>query len=342
MRFPDALRSQARSCAALGSPFMGRLLMLLADHMPLGTPLRDRIEGWPAPLGPSHASLPLRLAGGLHNLVLTGADPALAAVYPPHEVDDARLIRETLAALDRNQAFLLSWIDSPPQTNEVRRSAGLIPAAHVISARFSLPFVLSELGASGGLNLMFDRYGLQAGDATLGAQDPVLTFTPDWQGPPPAATPFHVSDRRGVDLTPMDLHDPAQVTRLLSFLWPDQPERRALTRQAIGALQAPVDPGDAIDWLTTRLSAPRLGHVHVIFHTVAWQYFPEAVQDRGEALITEAGARATDEAPLARIAMEADDSDRRGAALTLQCWPDGERRELARVDFHGRWIDWTG
>ena len=33
MRFPDALRDQARSCTALGSPFMGRLLTLLADHM---------------------------------------------------------------------------------------------------------------------------------------------------------------------------------------------------------------------------------------------------------------------------------------------------------------------
>lgn len=341
MRFPDALRDQARSCTALGSPFMGRLLTLLADHMPLGSPLRDKIEGWPAPLGSSHASLPLRLAGGLHNLVLTGADPALAAVYPPNQTDDDRLIREVLAALDRNARFLIQWIDRPPQTNEVRRSVGLIPAAHVLAARFPLPFIISELGASGGLNQMFDRYALQAGDSRLGAEDPVLTFTPDWTGPLPAPAPFRIANRRGVDLTPLNLLDPQEVTRLLSYLWPDQPERRDMTLRAVETLDSEIDQGDAIDWLQTRLGSQRRGHVHVIVHTVAWQYFPPDTQDQGEALIAEAGAKATKEAPLARISMEAD-NDGRGAGLTLQAWPGGDRTQLARMDFHGRWIDWTG
>ena len=341
MRFPDALRDQARSCRALGSPFMDRLLPGLADHMPPGTPLRDRIEGWPAPLGSSHASLPLRLASGLHHLVLTGSDGALADVYPPNAVDDATLIRTVLDALDRHESFLMSWIDRPPQTNEVRRSTGLIPAAHVLAARFGLPFVLSELGASGGLNLMFDRYALRAGGIQLGAEDPVLTLTPDWTGPVPDPVAFRIADRRGVDLTPLNLLDPAEVTRLMSYLWPDQAERRRLTLRAIETIELSIERGDAIDWLHTRLSAQRKGHVHVIFHTVAWQYFPADLQARGEALIAEAGAQATDEAPLARIAMEADDAGR-GAGLTLQFWPGGQTEQLARIDFHGRWIDWTG
>ncbi|MAC79775.1 MAG: hypothetical protein CML66_17120 [Rhodobacteraceae bacterium] len=341
MRFPDALHDQARSCVSLGSPFMGRLLSFLADHMPRDSALWDRIETWPAPLGPSHASLPLRLAGGLHNLVLTGADPDLAAVYPPHDADDARLGDAVLAALARNQPFLLDWIARPPQTNEVRRSVGLIPAAHVIAARFPLPFVTSELGASGGINQMFDRYALRAGDVTLGAPDPVLTLTPDWTGPTPEPAPFAIADRGGVDLTPLNLKDKDEVTRLLSYLWPDQPDRRDLTLRAVAALDATIDKADAIDWLETRLATPRPGHVHVIYHTVAWQYFPDAVQARGEALIARAGAQATAEAPLARIAMEADGKGR-GAGLTLRTWPDGESRDLARIDFHGRWIDWTG
>jgi hypothetical protein len=28
------------------------------------------------------------------------------------------------------------------------------------------------------------------------------------------------------------------------------------------------------------------------------------------------------------------------AALTVTLWPGGETRELARVDFHGRAVDW--
>ncbi|MBB95929.1 MAG: hypothetical protein CML68_15220 [Rhodobacteraceae bacterium] len=340
-RFPDALRDQAKSCDSLGSPFMGRLLRLLAGSMPTDTPLRAKIEAWPAPLGSSHASLPLRLAGGLHNLVLTGTDPDLAALYPPNDVPDDALITGVLATLDRHQDFLLDWIDRPPQTNEVRRSTALIPAAHVLANTFNLPFVISELGASGGLNLMFDQYALQAGDRVLGAEDPVLTFTPDWAGPVPPAAAFRVDDRRGVDLTPLDLLDPAEVTRLLSYLWPDQPERRQMTLTAIDALTAVIDRQDAIDWLETRLSAPRIGHVHVIFHTVAWQYFPPDLQDHGEAVLAKAGARATAEAPLTRIAMEADTTGP-GARLTLQTWPGGALRTLARVDFHGRWIEWLG
>lgn len=340
MRFPDALREQARSCVALGSPFMGRLLPFLAEHMPRDTALWDKCETWPAPLGPSHASLPLRLAGGLHNLVLTGADPDLASVYPPNDVDDAQFGQQVLAALARNEAFLLDWINSPPQTNEVRRSAGLIPAAHVLAARFPLPFVTSELGASGGINQMFDRYALTANNVTLGAADPVLTFAPDWTGPVPDPVPFTIADRAGVDLTPLNLKDPAEVTRLLSYLWPDQAARREMTLNAIAALDAQIIKGDAVDWLETRLATPHPGHVHLIYHTIAWQYFPPEAQARGEALIAEAGARATEDAPLARIAMEPDDAGR-GAGLTLQTWPEGERKQLARMDFHGRWIDWT-
>ncbi|MEM8730332.1 MAG: DUF2332 family protein [Pseudomonadota bacterium] len=341
MTFPEALRDQAISCSALGSPFMGRLLNGLADHMSRDSALYRKIETWPAPLGPSHASLPLRLAGGLHHLVLTDADEALSGVYPPNEVEDAQLMQTCIDALERHSERLLDWIERPPQTNEVRRSVALVPAAHHIAAQFPLPFVVSELGASGGINLMFDRYGLTAGETRLGAAQPVLTFAPDWSGPVPAAVPFEIAARRGVDLTPLDLQNPDEVTRLLAYLWPDQPDRRSMTLQAVQSLEAEVDTGDAVDWLAHRLETPHPGHVHVIYHTVAWQYFPSDVQARGEALIDAAGSRATKAAPLARVSMEADDAGR-GAGLHLQVWPDGDRRQLARIDFHGRWIEWTG
>ena len=29
-------------------------------------------------------------------------------------------------------------------------------------------------------------------------------------------------------------------------------------------------------------------------------------------------------------------------AITLTLWPGGERRELGRADFHGRWVRWQG
>ncbi|MGV6847284.1 MAG: DUF2332 domain-containing protein [Marinibacterium sp.] len=340
MRLARALTHQAEACRSLGSAFMHRLLCLLADALPRDSPLYSKVESWPGDLGPSGRSVPLRLAGGLHALVISGADPKLAAVYPPNAAPDAVFAGAVLGALERNAAFLLDWIDRPPQTNEVRRAAPLIAAAHRLAGLYPLPFILSELGASAGLNLMFDRFALVAGGQRLGPQDPVLTLTPDWTGPVPDKADLQVSDRRGVDLTPLDVADPGDITRLFACLWPDQPDRRDLTRRAIAAFDANVDAADAVDWLAKRLASPTPGHLHLIYHTIAWQYFPADAQRRGREILESAGHRATDHAPLAWLAMEADDAGP-GAGLTLRIWPGNRAIALGRADFHGRWVIWN-
>jgi hypothetical protein len=337
----DAFRDQARACAGLGSPFMGRLMALAADRLAPGTPVADRVLGWPGETGPSGASVPLRLAGALHALVIDGTDPALAAVYPPAAPSDAALWAAVEAALHGHEARLLHWLDSPPQTNEVRRSAALIAAASSIAARHPLPFVLSELGASAGLNLAFDRFTLDADGTRLGAPESAVTLAPDWCGPVPDPRPIRVTDRAGVDLNPLDPREAEARLRLLAYLWPDQPHRRRLTEAAIALADTVPDRGDAADWLARRLGQRHEGRVHMVFHTVAWQYFPERTKAACRAALDAAGARATATAPLAHVGMEADATPGR-AALTVTLWPGAETRELARVDFHGRAIDWHG
>ena len=83
--------------------------------------------------------------------------------------------------------------------------------------------------------------------------------------------------------------------------------------------------------------------MHIIQHTVAWQYFPAHAQHRGTALIEAAGARATPETPLAWMQMETDGDTTGaiGAALTLRLWPGDLTLHLGRADFHGRWVKWT-
>ena len=291
MNLREAFARQAKACAGLGSPFMGQLLQLCAAHWHDGLPLAGKFAAFTGDIGPGGASLPLRLAGGLHALVLTGRDAGLAAVYPPNVVADRTLWQAAEAAMQDHAAFLDSWCDSPPQTNEVRRSIALIAAGQVLAARFGLPFVISELGASGGLNLMWDRYALDIKGKVFGPDAPALTLAPDWHGPLPPRAEVTVEDRRGVDLNPLDAHNPDDALRLLAYLWPDQPERLSRTRAAIAAQDAPVDCGDAIDWLAQRLATPRPGVLHLIYHTVAWQYFPPEAQDRGTALIEAAGSR---------------------------------------------------
>lgn len=342
MTLGAAFRAQAAACQALHSPFMARLLNLLADNWPAG-PVDRYLQGFSGDIGPGGASLPLRLAGGLHALVLGGDCPQLANVYPPHAADDAQLVAALLHALDRHADGLIAWAQSPPQTNEVRRSAALIAGAHVATARFDLPIHLSELGASAGLNLLWDHYALRVGPQQFGPEDPALTLSPDWIGPPPPRTKAQIASRRGVDLSPIDATTPKGRLRLLAYLWPDQPQRLALTRSA-ASLPAPrVDQGDAIDWLQQRLDTAPTGHLHLIQHSIAWQYFPQEAQDHGRAMITAAGDKATDDRPLAWLSLEAaPPAHAPGAALTLRLWPGNITLPLGRADFHGRWIHWNG
>lgn len=339
MTLPEAMRQQAAACAGLGSPFMDQLLTVLADRWAEDTALGRLCADWPGDIGPGGASLPLRLAGGLHALVLSERDTDLAALYPPRSVSGDALAAGVSAALARHQGFMLDWMQSAPQTNEVRRSAVLIAGAHRIASRYPLPFVTSELGASAGLNLIWDRYALSVGGQALGPGNPVLTLRPEWRGPAPSPAPITVTDRRGVDLNPVDTRDPLQALRLFAYLWPDQPHRMELTRAAIAAREGVVDQADAIDWLAPRLETQRPGHIHLIYHTVAWQYFPKDRQALGTRLIEAAGARATDTAPLAWLAME-NDGRADGAAVTLRLWPGDHHIVLGRADFHGRWVHW--
>jgi hypothetical protein len=332
-----AFLEQAGHCEALDSPFMGRLLRMLSAHWPTDTALARKCATFAGDIGPKGHSLPLRIASGLHALVLTQADPALAAVYPPHTPTDPQLQEGVVAALQRNDAFLCDWITHAPQTNEVRRSAVLIGAAQLLTARFGLPLKLSELGASAGLNLMFDQFHLAVGEGYGPESDVVLI--PDWQGALPPEGALTVVDRRGVDLNPLNSRDPDHALRLQAYLWADQAERIARTRAAIALQDAEVDASDAIDWLEARVAAPQDGALHLIYSTVAWQYFPTEGQARGTMIIEAAGAKATETAPLAWLSYEAD-AHPRGAALTLRLWPGDVTIDLGRADFHGRWVDW--
>jgi hypothetical protein len=333
-----AFLGQAKACDALGSPFTARLCRAAAAHLTSETAVGQRILAWQG--DPSHAgdSVPLRLAGALHALVLTGKIDKLTDI-----ADEDALWHATQTVFAQHSDFILERLKSPPQTNEVRRSAALLPGFLTIASLFGKPLVLSEVGASAGLNLQFDRYHYDLGGTQWG-DDSAVRLSPEWHGSPPPRADITVEDRAACDLNPLDPSSDTDRLRLMSYIWADQTDRLERTNNA---LKIAVDNGlkveraDAVDWLTQRLATPFSGTVHVVYHTIAWQYLPADLQQRGDALVAAAGDRATSTAPLARLQMEADGQPD-GAALTLQIWPTGEKHEIGRADFHGRWVKWKG
>ncbi len=342
MTLEDAFLDQARSNRGLGSPFTARILTLVAQRLSHPNPVIDRMRAWPGDVTNRGASLPLRILAGLHALVLSGACPELAACYPPNPCpDDTALGAAIDTAFAQHPDILLQWLDSPPQTNEVRRAAVIIAAAHWLANRFDIDrFVASELGASAGLNLMWDRFRLDLACGVFGPRASGVRLDPEWRGPCPPAAEIEVIDRRGVDIAPLDPHDPDDALRLTSYLWPDHPWRLERARAAMAIAEAPVDRGDAGPWLADRLATPHPGAIHLVTHTVAWQYFPEETCDACLNAFEAAGARATADAPLARLSMEGDARKGQGAPIELTIWPGGHSYKLGRADFHGRWVDW--
>ncbi|OOG72491.1 hypothetical protein B0E45_08550 [Sinorhizobium sp. A49] len=340
----DAFRDQAKSCDGLGSPFTARLCRLIADRLKADTPVGVRVLGWQGDPTSAGDSVALRLCGALHALVRTGRDGRLQASYPPIQLDDETLWPVVDHAIRHEAEFILDWLQSAPQTNEVRRSSALLAGFLTLADLFGKPLMLSEVGASAGLNLHWDRYRYRLGDTAWGDPASRVVIEPRWTGPNPPTTEITVAGRAGCDLNPLDPASEQDRLRLLSYIWADQQDRLDRTGFAFETAAARperVVRADAIDWLRPRLAQHFPGAVHVVYHTIAWQYFPKASQDEGEALIAEAGRNATPDAPFARLQMEAD-GQTPGAALSLQIWPSGGKHLIGRADFHGRWVEWTG
>lgn len=340
-RLRAAFARQGEATATLGSPFMARLMPLIGTRLDASTEVGARCLTWEGDVSAAGQSVPLRLAGALHGLVLDRSAPDLIAAYPPNTVDDNTLWHAVQTALTTHAPRLMAWLDRPPQTNEVRRASAIIAGIWwALDKTGPLPITLSELGASAGLNLSLDRFAHALGGTLHGARQSPVQLQPAWSGPFPTPHEFTVPNRAGVDLTPLDPRDPTDALRLQAYIWPDQPERMTRTRAAIALSNTQVDAGDAAPWLATRLAHSWQG-LHVVYTTVAAQYFPARTQAAISETLHHHGATATPRAPLLHLAMEADDATP-GAALTAALWTGGApmHANLARVDFHGAWIDW--
>ena len=147
-----------------------------------------------------------------------------------------------------------------------------------------------------------------------------------------------------MDQLPVDLADPEQRFRLLSYVWADQAERMARVRGAQEIARRdppPIDRGDAADWVEAELTELPEGQTTVLYHSWVWNYLPATTRARVKAALAEAGSRAHARAGLAHLAFESvDGGDKSGLTLTL--WPGGERRVLAEAHPHGRWVQWLG
>ncbi|MDP1027422.1 DUF2332 family protein [Sphingomonas sp. KR1UV-12] len=337
----EAFRIQRFYCAQMAAPIYARMCGVIADRLTADSETGRRVLGWSGE--PTRDALPLRLVGGLHALVQAGRDADLTRVFAGEVTDEERIAAILSRVFGEHDAWLLPWLDGPPQTNEPGRSAALMTGLMTVAARHGPRLELLEIGSSAGLNLLIDRYRFDLGGTLVGPMGAPVMIRPEWRGDAPDFVPLAIVGVRGCDIQPLDATDPAVEARLAAYVWAEAPERQARLRAAI-AMQRErgirLDRADAADWVEARLAEPQpSGVTRVLMHSVVWQYLPTASADRIRAAMLAAGERADADRPLAWVMMEPDRASAR-QLVQVRSWPgDGGWQVVASAHAHGAWIE---
>ncbi len=340
----DGIRQQAEHAVRNSAPGTGAVCRAMIALAQGESACGARIANWPGSV--IKDAMPLRLAGGLHDLFLRGIEPELGAVYRSEIQDQADVDALIRAIVARHDATLLPWLDGPPQTNEAGRSASFVAALHWLAARTTPLFELNEIGSSAGMNLLIDRYRYDLGGIVSGPEDAPVTIRPEWRGSPPPAVPFTIASVCGCDLTPIDVKTDAAADRLRAYIWPEMPERFARLDAGIAMIRAhgiDLVQAEASDWVEAMITKPQTaGTTRVLMHSIVWQYLPAESQTRIKNAIERAAVQACAERPLAWIALETN-RDTFQHELMVRYWPsDGKSHILGSAHAHGIWVKWNG
>jgi len=337
------LRWQADACRELGSPLYGDLLLHAADDLLAGGPTAAVLRGH---LDDRLSSvLALRLLGGAHALALSGRAPELATYYPSAggKVESEPGSPRAWAALRRSFAEqpddIRSWLDHPPQTNEVGRAAALLGGLRHIAVAKPLPIRLVEVGASAGLNLRADHFYVTGDAGSYGSPDSPVVLAGGWQGEAPPESHIQVIERVGGDLAPVDPTIPEGRLRLTAYVWPDQADRITRLRGAfILAEEVPAELRAESASATLARTELVPGTWTVLWHSIFRQYLSDAQRTELASGVAALGATATPSARFAYLYLE--QSRAGGCPVTLETWPGGHRRILGSAPAHGLPVHW--
>lgn len=306
---------------------------------------------------------PVLFLAAVHDAVLARPDSPLAAVYRGDVVDDPwpavrALVTEASAEIAAHLA------GSTVQTNEVGRAAAILPALAAAAAGDDRPVALVEIGPSGGLNLLCDRFRVDyvrddAVVATVGPDDSPVHLRCSLVGPLDPPYPVTVPPivvRTGVDPAPVDVSDPARARWLRACVWPGVPDRPAALAAALGLAAADPPPlvrGDAVTDLVPLVAALPGEVLPVVVSTWALAYVAAAGRDRIAAALDDLGATRdlawiTFEDPAMTPWVPPVDpgvlaaADATPTVLGLRRWRAGRvgDRALGLGHPHARWLRW--
>jgi hypothetical protein len=268
------------------------------------------------------------------------------APYPGIETPDNPYPAFRQFALEHQNEIRVFFKTRTVQTNEVRRCALWLSAFSLIAERLDgQPLGLLEVGASAGLNLLWDHYGYHYSDGMKrGDLRSPLQLECEVRGKPLSITdPLPtVAERIGIDLHPVNVQNTDAVRWLQALLWVEQPERAERLKQALSiAAQHPpkIIQGDAIEVFAQAVAQISSDLPLCVYHSFTLNQFSPQMRDQFTGRIEDEAKRREH---LFRLSIEWL-SGMNTPELQMVAYHNGakvEERLLARVDHHGRWIEW--
>jgi hypothetical protein len=240
-------------------------------------------------------------------------------------------------------------------TNEVGRCAVLrLGYAEIARMLPEARFALVEIGASAGLNLFWNKYryeydrGSEQERVTTGDPPSTVRIPCAIRGPAPPLYPEdpfckQVVRRVGIDLDPIGLDNPDDGAWLRALVWPEQRERAlrldraiAIARAARHGLNFSMRQGDGVALLPPIAADLTNGEALCVVHSFTLnQFASEARLALDRALRDIATERA-----VLRLGLEWEHRSAPVLSLTQYSGSGTGRRDLARCDAHGAWVEW--
>ena len=304
---------------------------------------------------PTQPSANLLLAS-VHALLLKGDPHPLRRFYPdvmaseadaePPDATTYPLFREFV--FEHRDEILPMLETRRVQTNVVRRTTVMLPL-FALAARESggRPLALIELGASGGLNLHWDRYHHtyrfeSEADRVWGDTDSPLHLSARVQSDalPDLQDDLRVASRVGIDLDPVDVGDPEQLLWLRALVFPEHVERHGELEAASGiarAHPARILRGDASELAAALVEQAPDDATPCLYATAVLNQFPQESRQR----LFDALSATARQRPFWLLTL--DGTPNGNALLRVGRFTSSGRRtrEVARAHAHGRWIHWA-
>ncbi len=235
--------------------------------------------------------------------------------------------------------------EQPVQTHVVQRCWVLLPLFLTIARVAQKPLDLIELGPSGGLHLLWDRFFYRYGSGTWGEPASGVSLSGEERAPiPPDLLRVEVAirSRRGIDINPVDVRSEDGLRLLRAFRKDDR--YASLLDAATKVLRE--DPpelirGNYLQLLPELLRQRDPGALTVVYQTHPTVYLSYDEKQELRMIIDSAGRAG----PLGWISTPTNEEhgERRGDyPLEVAVWPDGKRRIVARTNVRATWLAWQG